>query len=77
MGVPITILGLQYSDGYIHMLDNLSEDMKFEVISCCEPAINLSILKKDPKFKEYKSRQVVYNGTLCQKSYHRVLIKKV
>ena len=32
MGVPITILDLQYSDGYIHLLDNLSEEMRYEII---------------------------------------------
>ena len=32
MGVPITILGLQYSDGYIHMLDHMSNEMRYEVV---------------------------------------------
>lgn len=32
MGVPITILGLQYSDGYIHMLDYMSQEIKYEII---------------------------------------------
>ena len=32
MGVPITILGLQYSDGYIHLLDELSNEMRYEVV---------------------------------------------
>lgn len=32
MGVPITILGLQYSDGYIHLLDELSNEMRYEIL---------------------------------------------
>jgi hypothetical protein len=77
MGVPITILGLQYSDGYIHLLDELSNEMKYEVIGCCEPAINLITLKQNPKFKEFKSRQLTHNNIICQKLYHRILIKKI
>ena len=48
---------------------------QFEIIGCCEPAIRLTTLKLNPKFKEYKSRQIVYNGNVCQKTYHRLLIK--
>lgn len=77
MGVPITILGLQYSDGYIHLLDELSNEMKYEIVGCCEPAINLTTLKQDPKFKEFKSRQITHNNIICQKLYHRILIKKI
>lgn len=48
---------------------------QFEILGCCEPAIRLSTLKLNPKFKEYKSRQIIYNGNVCQKTYHRLLIK--
>ena len=77
MGVPITILGLQYSDGYIHLLDELSNEMRYEIVGCCEPAINLTTLKQDPKFKEFKSRQITHNNIICQKFYHRIFIKKI
>ena len=63
MGVPITFL-----DKYC--------PEQFEILECHEPAIDLETLKKDPKFKEYKSRQLMVNGTLCQKRYHRIFIKK-
>ena len=63
MGVPITFL--QYYN-----------PSQFEILGCCEPAIRLSTLKLNPKFKEYKSRQIIYNGNVCQKTYHRPLIKK-
>ena len=77
MGVPITILGLQYSDGYIHLLDELSNEMRYEIVGCCEPAINLTTLKQDPKFKEFKSRQITHNNIICQKLYHRKKKKKL
>lgn len=48
---------------------------QFEIITCCEPCIKLETLKKMPKFKEYKSRQKIYKGILCQKKYHRILIR--
>ena len=63
MGVPITILGLQYSDGYIHMLDNLSEEMKFEVLGIANSA----------RWIDYECFTLI-NG---KKIYNRVLIKKV
>lgn len=62
-GTPITIL-----DHY--------DQEQFEVISCCEPAIRLTTLKLNSNFKEYKSRQIVYNGNVCQKTYHRIFIKR-
>ena len=62
MGVPITFL-YKYNPS------------QFEILGCCEPAIRLSTLKLNPKFKEYKSRQIIYNGNVCQKTYHRLLIK--
>ena len=62
MGVPITFL-FKYCPS------------QFEILSCCEPAIKLDTLKLNPKFKEYKSRQIKYNGNICQKTYHRILIK--
>lgn len=63
MGVPITILDLQYSDGYIHMLDNLSEDMKYEVLGIANSA----------RWIEYECFTII-NG---KKIYNRILIKKV
>ena len=62
MGVPITFL--------YYFNPN-----QFEIIYCCEPCIRLDILRRFPKFKEYKSRQKTYNGHLCQKKYHRILIR--
>ena len=62
MGVPITFL-------------NVFNPSQFEIIDCCEPCIRLDILRKMPKFKEYKSRQKKCNGHLCQKKYHRLLIR--
>ena len=49
---------------------------QFEILDCCEPCIDIDVLKQDPKFKEYKSRQTIRNGKVCQKTYHRILIKK-
>lgn len=63
MGVPITFL-----DKY--------NPNQFEIIDCREPCIELTIFKKLPYFKAYKSRQIVYNGKLCQKTYHRIFIRK-
>jgi hypothetical protein len=62
MGVPITFLDKHNPD-------------QFELLECCEPCIDLNILKQNPKFKEYKSRQILHNDKLCQKTYHRLLIK--
>ncbi len=63
MGVPITFL-----DKYC--------PEQFEIEQCCEPAINLETLRNLDNFKEYKSRQIVINDVLCQKTYHRFLIRK-
>lgn len=62
IGVPITFL-------------NYFNPKQFEILDCCEPCIRLSILRKMHKFKEYKSRQKKCNGHLCQKKYHRLLIR--
>lgn len=62
MGVPITFL------------QNHNPN-QFEILDVVEPAILVKTLKLDPKFKEYKSRQVRINDVLCQKKYHRILIK--
>ena len=62
MGVPITFL--------YYFNPN-----QFEIIDCCEPCISLDVLRKMPKFKEFKSRQKKCNGKLCQKKYHRLLIR--
>ena len=63
MGVPITFL-----DKY--------NPEQFEILHCCEPCIDVAILRKMEGFKEYLSRQKVYNGQLCQKTYHRILIRR-
>ena len=63
MGVPITFL-----DKYC--------PEQFEIEKCCEPAIKLETLRNMDNFKEYKSRQIVINDVLCQKTYHRFLIRR-
>jgi hypothetical protein len=63
MGVPITFL-TKYNPN------------QFEIIDCCEPCIDLEKAKLNPKFKSYPSRQKMYEGKLCQKTYHRILIKR-
>ena len=63
MGVPITFL-----DKY--------NPNQFEILGCHEPCIDLEILKQSPLFKEYKSRQVISNNKLCQKTYHRLFIRR-
>ena len=63
MGVPITFL-----DKYC--------PKQFEIEQCCEPAINLEALRNLDNSKEYKSRQIVINDVLCQKTYHRFLIRR-
>ena len=53
MGVPITILGLQYSDGYIHLLDELSNEMRYEIIRFRkgDDDKDLSVNGKTPYFR--------------------------
>lgn len=48
---------------------------QFEILDCCEPCIRLEVLRKMSKFKEFKSRQKICHGVLCQKKYHRLLIR--
>ena len=62
MGVPITFI-----DKY--------NPEQFEILECCEPAIEIDTYRKCSYFKEYKSRQITYKGKLCQKTYHRFLIR--
>lgn len=62
MGVPITFL-----DKY--------NPNQFEILDIKEPCIRISLLEKKDKFKPFKSRQVMNNGELCQKTYHRIMIK--
>jgi len=62
IGVPITFL--------YHFNPN-----QFEIFGCCEPCIKLDTLRKMPKFREFKSRQKFFRGVLCQKKYHRILIR--
>lgn len=64
MGVPITFL------------DKYNPD-QFEIIGCHEPACSLEKWRTaNSKFKEYKSRQLFLNGILCQKTYHRLFIRR-
>ena len=62
IGVPITFL-------------NYFNPQQFELLGCCEPCIRIDILRKMPKFKEYKSRQKMCHGYLCQKKFHRIFIR--
>lgn len=64
MGVPITFI-----DKY--------NPTQFKILDCCEPCIKLETLKNMPGFKEFKSRQKRHNGVLCQKKYHRLIIKRI
>lgn len=63
MGVPITFFDKHNPN-------------QFEIIDCKEPAIDIETLKKMPKFKEYKSRQILVNDKVCQKTYHRLFIRR-
>ena len=63
MGVPITFM------------DSFSPE-QFEILSCHEPCIRVSVLEKIPGFKAYKSRQIMHDGILCQKTYHRLFIRR-
>lgn len=63
MGVPVSFI-----DKYC--------PEQFEILGCCEPAFKLEDLKKLNKFTEYKSRQITIDNILCQKTYHRILIRK-
>jgi len=62
MGVPVSFL-----DKY--------NPEQFKILECHEPCIDLEILKQNSSFKEYKSRQIIHGGKLCQKTYHRIFIK--
>ena len=64
MGVPITILGLQYSDGYIHLLDELSNEMKYEIVGAMTTT----------GITEFNFGYPYING---KKIYARLLIKKI
>ena len=63
IGVPITFL-----DKY--------NPTQFEILFCCEPCIELAVLREKAGFKEYLSRQKMHNGVMCQKTYHRILIRR-
>ena len=63
MGVPITFM-----DKY--------NPNQFEIINCCEPCISLKNIKNTGVYEEIPSRQKTHNGVLCQKTYHRILIRK-
>ena len=49
---------------------------QFEIVGCHEPAIEIELYKKTNYFKNIPSRQIIHNGKLCQKTYHRLFIKK-
>ena len=72
IGVPITILGLQYSDGYIHLLDELSNEMRYMICSCNDYIINNQVKKKESGL--VKDKDSAING---KATYARVLIKKI
>lgn len=64
MGVPITILGLQYSDGYIHLLDELSNEMRYEIVGIANSARWIG---------DFPCFTLINN----KKIYNRILIKKI
>ena len=63
MGVPITFL-----DSY--------NEVEFEIIDCCEPCIEIARYKQTGYFENLPSRQKTFDEKLCQKTYHRLLIKR-
>lgn len=63
MGVPITFFEKYCPE-------------QFEIVGCHEPAIEIELYKKTSYFKNIPSRQIIHNGKLCQKTYHRLFIKK-
>lgn len=79
MGVPITILGLQYSDGYIHLLDELSNEMRYEILGITNDKrdedscfIKFNPFNLDTQHKAFVGP--VVNG---KAKYTRILIKKI
>lgn len=62
IGVPITFLEKYCPE-------------QFEIIGCHEPCINLELYKTIAYFNNIPSRQINYNGKICQKTYHRLFIK--
>lgn len=84
MGVPITILGLQYSDGYIHLLDELSNEMRYEIVGMAkrgagDPALRSKTYTKED-YTNYSDLNagptLLVNGVL-KNTYPRILIKKI
>ena len=65
MGVPIS---------FMHSYN----PEQFDILDCYEAACSLTNLKKSrgKKFVAYKSRQIVVDGILCQRVYHRIFIKR-
>lgn len=64
MGVPISFVKVWNED-------------EFELLGRDEPCISIEkCYKYNKRFKEFKSRQKMYNGILCQKTYHRLFIKR-
>ena len=68
-------------EAYLRENNNQTEiepiDLFYPIIArgCVEPCINLETIRQLGR-TEIKSRQTKYNGVLCQKTYHRLLIRK-
>ncbi len=60
----------------ISFLNGFFNPDQFEILECHEPAIDLNTLRQNKAFKEYKSRQIMVDDVLCQKTYHRIFIRK-
>lgn len=58
----------------VSFLDKYNPE-QFQVLECHEPCIDVKKLKQISVFQEYKSRQKLYGGKLCQKTYHRIFIR--
>lgn len=61
MGVPIT------------WFDKYNPD-EFELLGIHEPCVDIETVRR-LGWKEYKSRQKMYKGKLCQKRYHRMFVR--
>ena len=91
MGVPITVLEKNLDnvvivgDEVIHNKDtkiNGKERYRrvvikknYELIDHKEPALPIEVIR-ERGMNEYPSRQIYVDGKLCQKTYHRLLIKR-
>lgn len=65
-------INLQYSDGYIHLLDELSNEMRYEIIGATESeGVGFSNGLFD---KTSKTKQPLINNS---RIYKRIFIKKI